>query len=319
FGSELRWALSGPKPDAIVCCAETKAAHAECLAWARTNGVKFLAATTMGGGWIGSATPSTLESGGQHPISAMLLAALLADSIREILLPMWGGVTGEGGSLRVISPSRIPDGMCVLVGAGGIGVFAATLAAALGCKLSLIDFDRVEESNLNRQGLFTTGHAQQRAYKAEAARDALVGFFPGVPVVSSVSRVGSESAATILAQNPSVILSAVDNASTRLALSSLGHEIGVPVVQGGTDVFAADSRRRDRGCAADPSYVVPGMLAGAFMVHRMLQACELYRGLFPIRWRSGCLPVEERKLCDFDFKNLIAGPDQSDDRTKQRA
>jgi hypothetical protein len=89
--SELKWALSGPKPDAIVCCAETKATHAECLAWARTNGVKFLAATTAGDGWIGSAVPSILESGGRQPISAMLLAALLTDFVREFLLPMWGG------------------------------------------------------------------------------------------------------------------------------------------------------------------------------------------------------------------------------------
>jgi hypothetical protein len=333
IGPELEWALSGQVPEVVLCCIEERAAQAQCYRITQRTGSRFLAASTSDGGWVGQSVAPGLAKTDQHPVTSMLVASTLADAVREHLVPQPGSNGWASGSLGLVTPTRVPDGSCVLVGVGGIGVYVATLAAATGCRVVLVDMDNVEPSNLNRQGLFTASDATEHRYKADAARGALSRLFPYATVTSLVHRVDAESAATLREMNPCVILSAVDNAAARLALSEIGRDFGVPVIQGGTDVFAADCftqecggvlldeqmrgglsaaanrevSRRVVGCAADPTYVVPGMIAGALMVHRMFQACELYRGLRPIHWRSGCLPVEQRSLlCDFNFHNIVA-------------
>src|SRR5262249_297889 len=162
--------------------------------------------------------------------------------------------------------------------------------------LHLIDFDQVEESNLNRQGLFTRSDVQNRSPKSLAARQALARLFPQVRLSAEVRRVGADYQAELARRKPrpAAPLSAVDNARTRLVMQSVGHGLKLPVVQCGTDLFAADCftqeaagrlldeqmhgalskaaagevpRDRPGGCAADPSYVVPGMMAAALMAY----------------------------------------------------
>lgn len=331
YGSELAWALGEHRTDALVCCSEDAWTTAVCGAFAQAHHITFLAGTTAQGGWYGAGTPPGVPQG-QEPIVAMVLAALLADAVRETLCPLARGLLPPDGPLRLPTPTCQHPGTAVLVGVGGIGVYVATLAAILGYRLCLIDFDQVEETNLNRQGLFTPEDVQQRAYKAVAAREALTRLFPNAHVSAAVHRVGADFQATLTAMHPSVLLSAVDNAPTRLLLQGLGRALDLPVVQGGTDTFAADcytqaysgslldeqmhgalseaaARETPRaprgGCAADPSYIVPGMLAGALMAYRLVQVCERSRGLPPIRWRAGSLPVEQRSLMNgFDFTDL---------------
>lgn len=331
YGPELAWAMGERRPDVLVCCAEDSLTTAVCKAFAQDHRTKLLAGTTAHGGWYGSGTPPYVQPG-QEPIMSMAVGALLADAVRETLCPLSRGLLPPDGPLRLHTPTPQRPGTAVLVGVGGIGVYVATLAAILGYRLCIVDFDHVEETNLNRQGLFTPEDAQQHAYKAIAAREALTRLFPNARVSAEVRCVGAEFHATLAAIQPSILLSAVDNAPTRLLLQALGRELHLPVVQGGTDTFAADcytqecsgplldeqlhgalseaaareTKREPRGgCAADPSYIVPGMLAGALMAYRMVQVCELYRGLLPIRWRSGSLPVEQRRITDgFDFTDL---------------
>jgi ThiF family len=258
----------------------------------------------------------------------MILAAILADAVCETLCPLSEGLLPMDGPLMLTTPEVHRRGKALLVGVGGIGVYAATLAAALGYTVCLLDFDHVEESNLNRQGLFTRDQARCRTYKAVAARDALLRLFPKSVVTAEVCRAGAGFGKTVAVVDPSVLLSAVDNAPTRLLLQSVAREMSIPLIQGGTDIFAADcytqectgplldqqmhgalsdaasrasmERSLPGGCAVDPSYVVPGMMA-----YRMVQAMELYRGLLPVRWRVGGLPVEQRRRCDvFEFDQL---------------
>ncbi len=331
-GPEWEWALGGSPLDAVVCCEEQRNAQARCRALTQERS-GFLAVTAASGGWVGSSVAPGSQQTGQPPVVSMLLASMLADAVRELLMPSSRTNGSAAGSIGLNTPTVVPGGSCVVVGVGGVGVYAATLAAASGCRVVLVDMDHVESSNLNRQGLFTAEDASNHRYKSEAACDALTRLFPRTRIESIVHRVDRGSLDVLRHTNPSVILSAVDNAAARLALSLLGRELDVPVIQGGTDVFAADCFTQERGgraldeqmwgalsaagaretspraagCAVDPSYVVPGMVAGALMAHRLFQVCEPYRGLQPIRWRAGCLPVEQRSLDnDIRFDNVVA-------------
>jgi ThiF family len=344
YGPELPWALAGRPPDLFVSTTEDRDELMFGLDWADRNRVPALAGRTSGGGWLGTEPPPAVARLPQDPVIAMVVAALLVDAVRERLSPLAGGLVQPQGWLGLNRTGRSTEhGSILLVGVGGVGVWAAiALAAERGDRLHLRlwDFDVVAMENLNRQALFTEDDALARAPKADAALRALARIFPQAGLVSEVSRLGLEHAGRLeaLLPRPTAILSAVDNAATRLVLQELGRTRGLPVIQGGTATFAADcftqtrdgpllddqmhgalraaaareshENRHRGGCAVDASYVVPGMLAGAFMAYRLGQLGE-EAGPPAIRWRLGDLPVDCGGMFPgFDFRSALGRVDQ---------
>jgi molybdopterin/thiamine biosynthesis adenylyltransferase len=339
YGPELAWALAGAAPDVLVSAAEDREELLLGLCWADRNRVPAVAGRASGGGWLGTESPHVAGSRSLDPAVALLVAAILVDAVRERLCPLSAGLLPPEGGLGLEEPCGSSDRHAVLlVGAGGIGVWAAVaLAAALGDRLHLVfcDFDRVAPENLNRQALFTEDDARARFPKAVAALRSLARIFPAVGVAAEVSRIEAQDAARLeaIVPRPTAILSAVDNAASRLVLQQLGRELGVPVIQGGTSVFAADcftqsvggrllddqmhgalgaaaaresqENRPGGGCAVDPSYVVPGMIAGAFMAYRLGRLRE-GPSPPPLRWRMGDRPlVASDAGRGIDFGNLL--------------
>jgi hypothetical protein len=323
YGCELDWVVSGSPILAFLSCAEDPLEQAFCRAFAQDRHLPWLGARTTKGGWFSCDQLPGLPRQKQEPIAAMALAAVLTDAARQHLCPLAGDLPPPDGSLGWYLPrNALPRGKAIVVGVGAIGTYLATLLAALGAEEHLVDFDRVEDSNRNRQGLFTRGDAHKQSYKSLAAKDALSRLFPLARLSAEVCRVCEDSPLAPASGEPSsAILSAVDNAQTRLLLQSRGRNLGLSVIQGGTSIHAADcfvqdvagplldeqmhgalktaaaqEELRDRrgGCAVDPSYVVPGMMAGALMAYRFIQMGTLGRAVSPLRWRSGSLPVEQQ-------------------------
>lgn len=126
--------------------------------------------------------------------------------------------------------ARIGAAHAVIVGLGGLGCPAALYLAAAGIgRLTLCDFDRVSESNLNRQILY--GHADLGARKSEAAREALGRLHPDRRLVSREGRVDA-TAARALAAEADLVLDASDNFATRLAINEACLATRTPWVMG---------------------------------------------------------------------------------------
>lgn len=126
---------------------------------------------------------------------------------RHIVLPEVGGA----------GQVALTQAHVALVGCGGIGSPALQYLAAAGIgKLTLIDSDVVEASNLQRQTIFTP--ADLGKPKAEAAAQWVRRFDPALEVHAVVERLGGANAAQTL-ESASLILDGCDNFATRLAVS----------------------------------------------------------------------------------------------------
>jgi len=87
------------------------------------------------------------------------------------------GEIGEAGQEK-LKAARV-----LIVGAGGLGSPAALYLAAAGCgTLGLLDYDRVDLSNLQRQVLFDSTQIGQA--KAEAGRERLAALNPDIRVIA---------------------------------------------------------------------------------------------------------------------------------------
>ncbi|WP_407566592.1 HesA/MoeB/ThiF family protein [Streptomyces sp. 184] len=97
---------------------------------------------------------------------------------------------------------RLKEARVLVLGVGGTGGAAAWHLAASGVgRLHLLDDDRVELSNLNRQLLY--GEADLGRPKAEAAVDRLAGLNPDVRVTGEIRRVATAGQlAAVLASSP---------------------------------------------------------------------------------------------------------------------
>jgi adenylyltransferase/sulfurtransferase len=126
--------------------------------------------------------------------------------------------------------ARISRFSLALVGVGAVGAAAAELAARAGVgRLTLIDRDVVEESNLSRQLLFDAADAAAVAPKAAAAEARLRKVAPGVELRGVVADLAAANALELLAGHDSV-LDGSDNFETRLLVSDAARALGIPSI-----------------------------------------------------------------------------------------
>ena len=118
----------------------------------------------------------------------------------------------------------------LLVGAGGLGSPSALYLAAAGVgTLGLVDFDVVDETNLQRQVLYGTKDVGRP--KLEAASERITDVNPNVRVVQHPQRLTSENALDILADYD-VIVDGTDNFPTRYLVNDACVLLGKPNVYG---------------------------------------------------------------------------------------
>ena len=113
--------------------------------------------------------------------------------------------------------ARFDAGRVAVCGLGGLGSNAAIALARAGVgHLHLIDFDRVDLSNLNRQQ-YTAGQLGQ--YKTDALRDTLGQIVPYCAVRTDTLRVTEENLADLLAEDE-IICECFDRAEAKAMLVS---------------------------------------------------------------------------------------------------
>jgi bacteriocin biosynthesis cyclodehydratase domain-containing protein len=98
----------------------------------------------------------------------------------------------------------------VVLGAGGLGSWAASVLACAGVgRIVLVDDDTVELSNLNRQILYRTTDVGRP--KVEAAAEALGGLNPRIEIVTSRARIGSARDVRAVATDTDFVVCTADS------------------------------------------------------------------------------------------------------------
>jgi len=207
-----RLAPDAARPVVVYCSAGNRSAFA----------VKTLAelgyedVVSLAGGftdWKRNGFPVQLQAGLDAPRRARYS--------RHLLIPE----VGVEGQLKLLQ-SRV-----LLIGAGGLGSPAGLYLAAAGVgRIGIVDDDRVDSSNLQRQ----IAHSTERLgdWKADSAKQTLEALNPDVEVITYKERITSENVDRILADGWDVIVDGADNFPTRYLINDASVFHDIPVVHG---------------------------------------------------------------------------------------
>ncbi len=133
---------------------------------------------------------------------------------------------GEAGQ------KRIKAAKVVLVGCGALGTVSSEMLTRAGIgKLTLIDRDFVEESNLQRQSLFTEKDAQQGLPKAAVAERELRAINSDVEVEGVIEDVTWQNIDR-LCRDSDLIVDGTDNFETRFLMNDFAVKEEVPWIYG---------------------------------------------------------------------------------------
>ena len=140
---------------------------------------------------------------------------------RHILLPEVGG----GGQAKLLSSSVL------IIGAGGLGSPVALYLAAAGVgHIGLVDMDRVDLSNLQRQIIHRTGDVGHP--KVSSAREKIALLNPDVRVSEHQTVLMAENAREIAGQYD-ILVDGTDNFAAKFLINDLAVILGKPLVHAG--------------------------------------------------------------------------------------
>ncbi|MEV0127587.1 adenylyltransferase/sulfurtransferase MoeZ [Dactylosporangium sp. NPDC050688] len=130
----------------------------------------------------------------------------------------------------VIGQKRLKNARVLCVGAGGLGSPALLYLAAAGVgTLGIVEFDTVDESNLQRQIIH--GQSDIGRPKAESARDSVREINPYVNVVVHNEALDNDNVMDIFAQYD-LIVDGTDNFATRYMVNDAAVLLGKPYIWG---------------------------------------------------------------------------------------
>ena len=175
-------------------------------------------------------------------ISPRRPTAALADSARPASDPVLSDAQLERYARHLIlkeiggaGQARLRAAHVVVIGAGGIGSPAIQYLAAAGIgRLTIIDDDAVDLSNLQRQTLF--GSADVGRAKVAAAAGAVARLNPDVTVIAQQVRIDASNAVALIA-GADAVLDGCDNFPTRLAVADAALAAHIPLISAAIGQF----------------------------------------------------------------------------------
>ena len=149
----------------------------------------------------------------------------LARYHRQLLIPDFGEEAQR----------KLKDSHVIVIGIGGLGCASATYLTAAGVgRITLIDFDVVELSNLNRQVLYWEEDIGEK--KVLVAQRKLSRLNSGTEIIPIFAKI-TEANVFSLIDGAEVVLDGLDNFATRLLVNAACVRHKIPYIHGGVSRF----------------------------------------------------------------------------------
>ena len=234
----------------------------------------------------------------------------LARYSRQILLP----------EIDYDGQLTLAQSQALILGLGGLGSPAALYLAAAGIgKLTLVDFDEVDESNLQRQVIHNEARVGQN--KAESAAQTLRELNHFIDIKTIPHRLEADALAQQI-QQADVVLDCSDNFDTRFALNQACLQAKKPLVSGAAirwegQLTTYDFRRDDSPCyeclykpdtSTDQSCARNGVIAPLVGMVGSMQALEAIKALTGFPTLVGTLMLIDGLTMQIRQFNLKADP-----------
>jgi molybdopterin/thiamine biosynthesis adenylyltransferase len=140
---------------------------------------------------------------------------------RQIIIPEFGK---EG-------QKRLKNSHVIIIGIGGLGCASATYLAAAGVgQITLVDFDVVELSDLNRQVLYWEEDIGEK--KVSIAQKKLSKLNTAIKIIPLFTKVTEQNVSSIISGNE-VVVDGLDNLVTRQIVNSACVKHKIPYIYGG--------------------------------------------------------------------------------------
>ncbi|MBO4519066.1 MAG: ThiF family adenylyltransferase [Paludibacteraceae bacterium] len=137
---------------------------------------------------------------------------------------------------------RVADAHIMVVGCGALGNEVLKNLALFGIgHLVLVDFDKVEMSNLSRSVLFRQADAEQGRYKVEVAAERLKQINPSLDIQTICGDIAYDVGLGLI-RRMDVIIGCVDNRWARYCINRLALRAGKPWVDGGIEALEGTAR-----------------------------------------------------------------------------
>jgi adenylyltransferase/sulfurtransferase len=203
---------------------------------------------------------------------------------RHIMLPQ----------IDIDGQQRLLDAHVAIIGLGGLGSPAALYLAAAGVgALTLVDFDAVELSNLQRQ--IAHRESQAGTNKTVSARHNMLELNPGISI-HCIEHELDLAALETLAKEVTLMIDATDNFATRYLINRACFNTGTPLVSGAAIQFSGQLSVFDFRDAQSPCYAC---LYGEDATEAE-QTCSENGILAPVVGIIGCMMATEtiKLICD---------------------
>jgi molybdopterin/thiamine biosynthesis adenylyltransferase len=213
---------------------------------------------------------------------------------------------------------KLGESRVTVVGAGGIGGSVLSLLARVGVgHIVVVDSDVFDETNLNRQAFCNVDNLGK--LKAEEARRQMERINPAVEVTVHATRLDPTNGRDILAGSQ-VVVDALDNVESRLALDEAARGLGIPLVHGALagfegqimtifpgdrglrQIYGDEPRKSDAFARPEAVLGVPGITPSLIATFQAMEVLKilLNRGSV-FRNRMAYMDLENGEINSFSF------------------
>lgn len=131
-----------------------------------------------------------------------------------------------------VGQAKLKDARVLIIGAGALGTSSAEMLVRAGVgRITIVDRDYVEWSNLQRQQLYTEKDVQDKLPKAISAKNRLWEINSEVMIEGIVADVNGMNVEELV-KNHHLIMDATDNFETRLVVNDAAVKHGIPFIFG---------------------------------------------------------------------------------------